>query len=401
MLTLPEALAAIQSGIRQASEVEKLELSLACDRILAGDITAVVANPAFDNSAMDGYALRSGDLYGRQTLPLRGESSCGMAPGKLEPGTAMRIFTGAPLPQGADTVEIQENVNADGSQIHFQQKVEKEQNIRRKGEDFTQGQLLYEAGRRLLPMDLGLLATAGIEQVSVYKKPRVLVIATGDELIAPGQILNPGQIYESNKLVTLQQLNRLGMDAVDGGTVGDDPAQLKERLAASTEYDFVITSGGASVGDHDLVKQVFGDIGDVNLWRVKIKPGKPVAFGRIGDKTHFFALPGNPVSSLVTFILFVEPALSYWNHSKFQRFELNAVAVNDFRRRPGRMEFVRARLFTENGRLNARVLQGQGSHMLGTVRHTNGLIRVGEKSEGFTKGETVSAIPLHLSIGTE
>jgi len=171
-------------------------------------------------------------------------------------------------------------------------------------------------------------------------------------------------------------------------------------MAVSKEYDFVVTSGGASVGDHDLVKQVFSNLGSIDLWRVKIKPGKPVAFGLIGDKTHFFALPGNPISSLVTFKLFVEPALYGWNHAEHLQMELNAVASNDFQRRAGRMEFLRARLFTENDVLNAEALPGQGSHMLGTLRHTNGLIRIGEESTGFSSGDSVSVIPLHLGIGS-
>lgn len=401
MLTLAEAQAKIFSGLKRAVETETLPLSKASGRFLAQDVSAIVANPAFDNSAMDGYALHTADLNpDMAVLPLQGEASCGMAPDELAPGTTMRIFTGAPLPRGADTVEIQENVTAENTNIVFRETISVNQNIRRQGEDFAEGQLLYKKGKQLLPMDLGLLASAGIAELKVFRQPRVLVIATGNELVKPGRALEPGQIYESNKLVTLLQLQALGMDAVDGGTVGDNPQALHERMAASTEYDFVVTSGGASVGDHDLVKQVFSSLGSINLWRVKIKPGKPVAFGLIGDKTHFFALPGNPVSSLVTFKLFVEPALYNWNHAEHLQLELNAIAENDFQRRAGRMEFLRARLFTENGVLKAEALPGQGSHMLGTLRHTHGLIRISEESAGFNSGDGVSVIPLHLGIGS-
>jgi molybdopterin molybdotransferase len=189
-------------------------------------------------------------------------------------------------------------------------------------------------------------------------------------------------------------LRELGMDAVDGGTVRDDPVTLRAWLQSSADYDFVITSGGASVGDHDLVKQVFAEIGEIKFWKAKIKPGKPIAFGRVGTRTHFFALPGNPVSSLVTFKLFVEPALIAWHHGVSHLPQLAATAANEFRRHPGRTEFVRARLVAEDGKLVATALRGQGSHMLGPLRETNGFIRVEADSAGFRQGETVVVIPL-------
>jgi molybdopterin molybdotransferase len=224
------------------------------------------------------------------------------------------------------------------------------------------------------------------------------VAATGDELVTPGTPLRPGQIYESNRLATLLLLQELGMDAVDGGTVRDDPDALRTWLKSSTDYDFVITSGGASVGDHDLVKQVFAEIGAIKFWKAKIKPGKPIAFGRVGTRTHFFALPGNPVSSLVTFKLFVEPALIAWHHGVSRMPQLSATATNDFRRHPGRTEFVRARLVADDGKLLATALRGQGSHMLGPLRETNGFIRVEDDSVGFKQGETVLVIPLSTDL---
>jgi molybdopterin molybdotransferase len=349
---------------------------------------------------MDGYACTLADLeQADYVLPLQGESSCGMAPGALPAGTAMRIFTGAPLPAGADVVEIQENVRLENNQVHFPKKgIGIGQNIRCEGEDFKVGEILYSQGHFLQPTDVALLAAAGVANVPVYRRLRALVIATGDELVAPGNSLKPGQIYESNKIGTLLQLAQLGVEAVDGGTVEDNPGVLRERLAAAIEYDFVITSGGASVGEHDLVKQVFSEIGSINLWRVKIKPGKPVAFGHVGKRTHFFALPGNPMSSLVTFKLFVEPAIWVWNHSLQQQLELNAVATNDFQRKPGRMEFLRARLSCQDGRLMAETLPGQNSHMIGTLRQTNGLVKIKEDCSGFKQGEIVTAIPLQLDF---
>jgi molybdopterin molybdotransferase len=270
------------------------------------------------------------------------------------------------------------------------------QNIRRQGEDFRAGDTLYKAGARLAVFDVALLAAAGVSEVTAVRRARALVVATGNELVAPGVPLKPGQIYESNRLATLLQLQELGVEAVDGGTVRDDPGQLRVLLARSTEYDFIITSGGASVGDHDLVKQVFAELGTINFWKARIKPGKPIAFGHIGECTHFFALPGNPVSSLVTFKLFVEPALVAWHGGTPSTLMLTAQAANDFRRRPGRTEFLRARLFSRDGALQAEALRGQGSHMLHPLRDTNALIRVEDDSDGFRAGQAVRVLPLRL-----
>lgn len=397
MLTLSEAQAAIAARIRTAQSVETVSLREALGRFVAQELRAEVDNPAFDNSAMDGYALASADLISNSfVLPVSGESRCGSAPGTLTPGTSQRIFTGAPLPAGADTVEIQENVRLEPGCAIFPHTVLPDQNIRRRGEDFRANEVLYAPGRRLTSYDLALLSAAGVAEIPVYPRPRVLVVATGDELVAPGTPLQPGQIYESNRLATLLQLEELGAEAVDGGVVRDDATALREMLTAASDYDFIITSGGASVGDHDLVKQVFAKIGEINFWKAKIKPGKPVAFGRVGERGHFFALPGNPVSSLVTFKLFVEPALSAWSHGHYHMVELSALAENDFRRSPGRMEFLRARLSNRDGELYAGVLRGQGSHMLGTLRETNGFIKIDEDCSGFAAGERITAIPLGL-----
>lgn len=396
MLTLQEAQAEILARVRVADRNENVSLAQARGRFVAQALSALVDNPAFDNSAMDGYALNLSDLARHGgVLPVQGESSCGSAPQALAPGTAMRIFTGAPLPAGADTVVMQEDARPEGAHMAFPPDTPVGNHVRRRGEDFQAGAQLYSVGRRLSAYDLALLSAAGIAEVSVYGRPRVLVVATGDELVAPGQSLRPGQIYESNRLATLLQLEELGAVAVDGGTVRDDPAALRAMFKGADDYDFIITSGGASVGDHDLVKQIFAEIGEISFWKAKIKPGKPVAFGRVGERAHFFALPGNPVSSLMTFKLFVEPAMYAWHHGRPPVLVLPAIAVNQFKRKPGRLEFLRARLWSENGELYAEALPGQGSHQIGTLRHTNGFIRIDETSTGFAAGERVSVLPLY------
>ncbi len=400
MLSLEEAQARIVEAVTPCEATEKVPLAAALGRFTAEPLHARVDNPAFDNSAMDGYALRTADLAARGgRLPLAGESRCGDPPASLAPATAMRIFTGAPLPAGADAVVMQEEVEtAGGGEISIPPTVRPGDHIRRRGEDFRAGERLYGAGHRLRVYDLALLAAAGVDEVLAYVPARALVVASGDELVPPGGPLAPGQVYESNRLATVLQLRQLGLEVEDGGIVRDDPAALRSLVAgAADRYDFIVASGGASVGDYDLVRQVFAELGTIAFWKVRIKPGKPVAFGRVGRRTHFFALPGNPVSSLVTYKMFVEPALYAWHHARWRLPAWPAVAARDFRRRPGRTEFLRARLYAEGGRLYAEALPGQGSHMLRPLAHTNAFIRVEADSSGFAQGEPVTVVPLHFS----
>jgi len=400
MLTLDEAQRKLTAAVGRADGTEKVALARALGRYVAAPVHALVDNPAFDNSAMDGYAAAAADIQatgGR--LRVSGTASCGDAPGRLVPGTSMRIFTGAPLPTGADTVVMQEEVTRDGDQVQLPALAPAGEYIRRRGEDFRADELLYAAGARLRAQDLALLAAAGVAEVPVWRRPRALVVATGNELVAPGAPLQPGQIYESNRLATLLLLEAAGAEAIDGGTARDEPAALRALLAAATDYDFIITSGGASVGDHDVVKQVFAEIGQIDFWRVKIKPGKPVAFGKIGNRGHFFSLPGNPVSSLVTFKLFVEPSIVAWHGANYRMPLVTAVAAADYTRRDtARLEFLRARLTQDGSHLVADVLRGQGSHQIGTIRHTNALLRIDVDVSGFRKGDMVTAIPLGAGV---
>ncbi len=395
MLTLEQARERIFNAIVASNDPITVPLLQAVGRYCAGELPARVDNPAFDNSAMDGYAVSAGDCgASRVCLPVHGEASCGDAPGILQPGSAMRIFTGAPLPRGADAVVIQEDVQLRDGKVCFSGPVAARQNCRLRGEDYHAGAVLFADGHRLRAFDLALLAANGYSEVPVWRPPRVLVIATGNELVAAGGELAPGQIYESNRQVTLALLQAQGAQVEDGGIVADDVAALRAVFATAGDYDFVITSGGASVGDHDLVKQVFAELGNIDLWRIRIKPGKPLAFGRLGERTHFFALPGNPLSSLITFQLFVQPALTAWQHGQTGDVICNATALNGFQREPGRREFVRARLSTRDGDIVATALTGQGSHMMGPLRQTNGLIILAEERAGFAAGESVPVMPL-------
>ncbi|HEX7043201.1 MAG TPA: gephyrin-like molybdotransferase Glp [Burkholderiales bacterium] len=395
MTPLEEAQAAIWRAIRPVQERETVALEHALGRFLAEPLAARVDHPGFDNSMMDGYAVNAAEARAHDfVLPVVGESSCGSAPRSLAPGTAMRIYTGAPLPAGADTVVIQEDVRLEDGRVHLPRTLAAGENVRYRGEDYRAGEALYAPGRRLTALDIALVASAGVDAVSVCRRPRVLVAATGNELVPPGRALAPGQIYESNRLALALQLRALGAAVEDGGIVRDELAALDALLARAEDYDFIVTSGGASVGDYDLVRQAFSRRGTLTLWKVRIKPGKPLAFGRIGARTHFFVLPGNPVSSVVTYKLIVEPALHVWHHAQPVQWQLRARATAGFRRTPGRTEFLRARLTQDAGRLLAEPLAGQGSHMLGALRYTNGFIRVEADSAGFAAGEEVLVLPL-------
>jgi len=400
MLDLDQAQAELVKQTRPATETETVSIDQALGRFLAETVTARVENPAFSNSAMDGYALNYSDLKKNNfCLPLSSESRCGVMPAPLTEGHCMRIFTGAPMPEGADTVVIQEKISSQktgqGEIITFPDDVQLGSNIRKQGEDFKKNDSLYETGHRLQAHDLALLSTAGIDKVNVYVRPRILVIATGDELVAPGKKLKPGQIYESNRLTTILMLREMGAEVIDGGTAADDMESVRAIFANASNYDFVITSGGVSVGDHDHVKQVFEEFGEIHFWRVRIKPGKPVAFGQLGERGHFFALPGNPVSSLVTFKLFVLPALVAWFHGSSSITEIPVMVTSGLQRKAGRMEFLRARLFQEKNKIQCEVLPGQGSHMMGTLRQCNGFIKVDADSTGFGAGDQVNFVPMN------
>lgn len=397
MISVEEARAGIVAGVSPGNDTETIALAAANHRFLAEEVRALVANPVFDNSAMDGYAVRLADMAtGRSCLPVAGESRCGDAPASLAEGSAMCIFTGAPVPAGADAVVIQEEVIREGKEALFRASVKAGENIRYRGEDFRAGELLYQPGTRLRSFDIALMGTAGITAVKVWCRPRALVIATGNELVTPPTVLQPGQIYESNRLATQLQLQDLGVSVEDGGIVPDDVKALRQVLAGAGAYDFVITSGGASVGEHDLVKQVFSEIGEINFWKVRVKPGKPVAFGHIGSHTHFFALPGNSVSSLVTFKLFVEPAIFAWYHAPARYVELKGYAINGFHRSPGRTEFLRGHAQVRQGRLFVRTLDAQGSHMVGAMREANVLVRLEAEESGFDEGAEITIVPLTI-----
>lgn len=296
-----------QANAQQVTETVSIAAADAGQRILAEPLVADRTLPPWPNSAMDGYAVRSAEVIPGEPLEVSQKIFAGHMPEALQPGTCARIFTGAPLPEGADAVEMQENarVTEDGRVI-FSQAVAAGRFVRPAGEEAEPGQLKLEAGRRLGPVELSLAASLGITKLRVYRKLRVAVLSTGDELVEPSQALQPGQIYNSNRPLMIHWLKRLGCEVLDFGCLPDDPQQIRDELNTLDNVDLLLSSGGVSVGDADYLGQVLREEGEIDFWRLALKPGKPKTFGSYRG-TPFMGLPGNPVSTLVTLALLARP----------------------------------------------------------------------------------------------
>lgn len=302
----------LQAASAEAPQpAERVPLASALNRILAEPLHCAHDVPPWDNSAMDGYAFASSDLAQALGGGLRVSQriTAGMSPAPLEPGTCARIFTGAPIPAGADCVEMQENVLLEGDMARFSQAVSPDQNVRPAGQDIRQGDLIMQTGQRLRAQDLGVIASAGIADVPVRRPLRVAILSTGDELVEPGQTLGPGQIFNSNRYTLIGCLQRMGQTIIDGGILPDDPDLTISRLQALGEQaDLIISSGGVSVGEADYLGMALREHGQLDMWKLAIKPGKPFTLARFAD-VPVLGLPGNPAATLVTFLLLVRPYL--------------------------------------------------------------------------------------------
>ena len=365
-------------------ESESLPVVEALGRVLAEDIRSEIDVPPLANSAMDGYAIRIADVQpgGETRLRVTQRIPAGEVGAAIEAGTAARIFTGAPVPPNADAVIMQEQVCVEGDEIVFSAEVSPGQNIREAGEDIRAGQVILGNGTRLRAQELGLAASVGRDRVTVCRRPRVGIFFTGDELVEPGQPLAPGQIYDSNRYTLHGLLQSLGCEIIDLGIVGDTLGQTLEALQkASRRADLVITSGGVSVGEEDHVRAALEQLGELDMWRIRIKPGKPLAFGFIGD-TAFLGLPGNPVSVFATFCLFVAPFLKQMTGANDVVAEpLRVRAAFDWPRPDSRREFARARLRRdEEGQLVAEVYPNQSSGVLMSTSWADGLVEIPEDS---------------------
>jgi len=396
LLPLEDALARLLAMAETCpiNEVEQVGLAEADGRVLAEALVSTVDLPPWDNSAMDGYALALADWTG-EPLVVSQRILAGTAPTALQPGTCARIFTGAPVPAGADTVEMQENAEVlDDGRVRFVEPLRAHRNIRLQGHETRVGDSVLPAGTRLGPIELGLAASLGAAQLSVRRRPRVAVLSTGDELVEPGQPLGAGQIYNSNRRLLIAWLQRLGCVVVDAGILADDLELTRQTLRNLGDVDLILSTGGVSVGEADFLGEVLREEGELTLWKLALKPGKPLTVGHC-QGVPVIGLPGNPGSSLVTFALLARPYL-------LRRLGVVEVGPLGFEvaagfvwRKPGtRREFLRARL--ENNR--ALLHPNQSSGVLSSAAWANGLVEVRE-GQTLEEGDPVRFIPLSELLG--
>jgi molybdopterin molybdotransferase len=389
-LRVDKAREAIRACLSPLTQTEKVPVRDAVGRVLAEDIVPEINVPAHDNSAMDGYAVRFSDI----DKPLReiGTALAGKPfAGKLGAGECVRIMTGAVMPAGADTVVIQEVVSKEGDRITIPPGQKKAQNVRYAGEDLKVGVPVLRAGKLMTPADIGLIASLGTGEVKVRRKLRVAFFATGDELASIGAPLKEGEVYDSNRYTLHGMLARLGVELIDMGVVRDAPDLLERAFRQAAEKaDAVITTGGVSVGEADFVRQLMDRLGEVLFWKIAMRPGRPMAFGKIGN-AFLFGLPGNPVAVMVTFYQFVRDALVFMSGRDAAPLPLlNVPSAENLRKVPGRTEYQRGILFQEQGAWKVRTTGQQGSGVLRSMSEANCFIVLEHERGSVKAGEPVS-----------
>ncbi len=395
-LAVDKAREIVRSYVTPIDANEKVAVRAGLGRVLGVDIVSTIDVPAHDNSAMDGWAVRGADLATGGDTRLReiGAAFAGRAfAGQVAHGECVRVMTGAVMPAGTDTIVIQEVVRVEGDAIVVPPGQQRGQHMRFAGEDLAVGKPVLRAGQVLRPAELGLIASLGIAEIVVRRRPRVAFFSTGDELASVGQPLREGEVYDSNRYTLFGMLTRLGCEAIDMGVVRDNRESLAEALrVASTVGDAVVTSGGVSVGEADFTREVLSELGEVLFWKIAMRPGRPMAFGRVGS-AYFFGLPGNPVAVMVTFYQFVRDALLALS-GRTDAFELPLVqarSVGALRKKPGRTEFQRGILARDaNGEWTVRVTGGQGSGILRSMSEANCFIVLEHDRGNVQAGDYVS-----------
>ena len=394
LIPLDEALMHLVGSAVPLADEETVMLDEALGRVLSKPVASTINVPAWDNSAMDGYAVRSQDINDLDQLPVVQRIPAGTYGQPLMPGTAARIFTGAPIPNGADTVIMQEMITREGDIIRVNGRVNEGSNIRRAGEDIRNGDEIIESGTRLQPQHIGLAASTGIDKLIVKRKLRVAIFTTGDELTMPGHVLEEGKIYNSNRYLFRGLLEKLGCEVIDLGNVIDQYDATCEALnTAANEADLILSSGGVSVGEEDYVKKALEDLGKLDLWKIAVRPGKPLAFGNVGG-VPFIGVPGNPVSLFVTFSIFVRPfILRSMGVSEVAPVEYQVAAGFDWERPDKRAEYMRARIEANNeGKMVVNVYPSRSSGVLSSVTWADGMVVINPEQH-LTKGDSVRFIP--------
>ncbi len=400
LMTTEAALSELRSRLSCICETEDVSLAEASGRILAEDIVSAQAVPGHDNAAVDGYAVFFDDLSekGDTNLPVTGRIAAGHPlDGKALPGNAYRIFTGAPMPEGPDTILMQEDCKLDGETVTIPPGIKRGANRRFAGEDISVGDTILTKGQRLRPQEVGLAASIGQKSLTVYHPLRVALFSTGDEVLDIGNPLVPGRIYDSNRYSVAALLGDLGCAVNDLGILPDDHDTIREALRdAAADHDVIITSAGVSTGEEDHIRNAINDLGGIHFWRLAIRPGRPIALGQIGA-VPFIGLPGNPVASMVTFMRFARPALLLMNGAtdidpKFFRVP----AAFAYQKKQGRREWVRAKLsIAGDGQLQAEKFSRSGAGILTSMVASDGLVELSEELTSVEAGNMVDFLPFN------
>jgi molybdopterin molybdotransferase len=395
MMSVDEAVGIIAARVAAVKQTETVSLAAADGRVLAADVAAPLPLPPFTNSAVDGYAVRSADLpdSGERVFPVRGRVPAGAsAAAPLASGQAMRIFTGAPMPAGADTVFMQEDVRVGtAGDVVLPAGLKAGANVRPAGEDVPEGAVVLRAGRRLRPQDVALMAAFGLTEIAVFRRIRVALFSTGDELASPGSPRAGAQLFDSNRFMLLAMLRRLGCEVADLGILRDEPAPLALALKqVAAGHDLILTTGGVSTGEEDHVKAAVESAGSLVLWRMAIKPGRPVAMGVVAG-TPFIGLPGNPVASFVTFVHVVRPTVLALSGALPEHLvALPVRACFAYKKKAGRREYVRVNLrMAGDGIPEVVKFPREGAGLLSSLVDTDGLVELGEAVTSVEPGQTV------------
>ncbi len=404
LLGVDAAIALIEARISPVVDQEIVPLAAAAGRILARDLVARIDVPPHANSAVDGFAIVHADVHseGDTVLPVTGRAAAGHPLGRIVGrGEAIRIFTGAPMPQGADTVMMQEDCVVEGDRVRLKPGIRQGANRRHAGEDVARGALALAAGRRLKPADLGLAAALGNDTVPVFRPLRVALLSTGDEVCEPGAPLAPGAIYDANRVMLAALLRGLGCAVSDLGIRPDRAAALADTLAAaSAGHDLIVTSGGVSTGDEDHVRTAIEKLGRLDFWRLAIKPGRPVALGQVRG-VPLVGLPGNPVAAALTFAILARPLILRLSGASIAPpLSFPVAAGFSYRKKQGRREYLRATLARENGTVVARKYPKDGAGILSSIVQSDGFVILDESVSDFVSGTIVDFLPFSEVFGS-